>query len=214
MKPRIVVFAKDPQPGKVKTRLASTLGTSRVVAIYQAMVRDLLNMLMRLTTTADIEIHLDTHSIFFEQFAVPKRMQVGNDLGEKLLHSLRTGLEEGAPSVLVIGSDSPELTEAGVLDMIAREAAVTFGPSPDGGFWGVQARDTHPGMFADVAWSSGSTLADCVRAAEESGFTVDLAGVCPDIDVLADLMRLRERGTMGTHLAQAILQLDGDIVSE
>lgn len=206
MKPRVIVFAKDPQPGKVKTRMAKAMGQHEAARLYQAMLLDLHSMLMRMTQQVDIEFHWDVHSNFFEGIPLLNRLQQGNDLGAKLLFALEEGLRDGAPAVLVLGSDVPTLTPDAVQDLLSRPEDVAFGPSPDGGFWGVLARKTNPAMFAGVRWSSGDALRDCIFAAEHCGLALGFGQVLADADEERDLLAL-DAQSLGKHLRKALDEL-------
>jgi uncharacterized protein len=216
MKPRILVFGKHPKAGNVKTRLARLLGPSEAALVYQALVQDLMAVLMQLRPLADIEIHLDTHSDFFSQFPLPQRLQVGRNLGEKMRHALDGALQEGAPAVAVLGSDPVGLRLEDVRALLDAPGDLVFGPTTDGGYWSVLARRTHPELFCGVRWSVGDTLDASVRSAQRCGLSVGLAGHCQDLDILEDLLRFRDlvKGAdniIGDHLAGAILALEEKI---
>ncbi|MCW5965549.1 MAG: TIGR04282 family arsenosugar biosynthesis glycosyltransferase [Bryobacterales bacterium] len=206
MKSRLIVFAKDPRPGNVKTRLVPTLGAVAAADLYRAMVLDLLDMLMRFAAIADIEIHLDAHSDFFQQLPAKTRLQKGEGLGEKLLHAIQAALAEGARFVTVVGSDHPELTAAAVEDLLRPIADIVYGPASDGGFWGITASKGHPAMFRGVEWSSGGTLQDCLSAAAKCGLSVSLGQECADVDEILDLQRL-DMLHVGARTAQALREL-------
>ncbi len=203
MKSRIIVFSKDPKPGNVKTRLARSLGAAEAASFYRAMVLDLLDKLMHFREIADIEIHLDTHSDFFETLDLPLRLQLGQQLGDKLYHSIQTALAEGAPQVVILGSDSPELSVSDVQSLLDLSANVAFGPAHDGGFWGVMAHTADPSMFQGVPWSSSDTLRACMERATAAGLTVALGPRCGDIDELEDLLHL-DRKRVGGRTRDAL----------
>jgi len=212
MKPRIIVFAKDPQPGKVKTRLARAIGAAPAAHLYRAMVIDLANGLMRLAALTAIEIHLDTHSSFFDCFPVPKRLQQGVDLGEKLFHAMREALEEGSAAVLVLGSDSPALPLSAVEGLLAAPSDLAFGPALDGGFWGICARRVHPAMFDGVRWSSSNTLRDCLAAAAACGLSVSRGEECADLDEIEDLGKLRPE-ELGPRMREVMRENEAEIAA-
>lgn len=216
MKPRILVFAKHPQAGKVKTRLAHHLGAEEASFVYRALVQDLMTILMQLTPLADIEIHLDAYSDFFFRFSLPQKLQVGQNLGEKMRHAIDGALREGTPAVAVLGSDPVGLGPEKVRALLDTPGDVVFGPATDGGFWAVLARRTHPELFDRVPWSVGDTLDVSVRSAQRCGLSVGFGGDCQDLDTLGDLLRIREAvqggsGVVGEHLAGALLALEDRI---
>ncbi len=204
MKPLVIVLAKDPLPGRVKTRLGAFIGNSAAAEIYRAMVTDLLEMWMRQEWPWDVEIHVDRLSGFYERFPLAVALQVGADLGEKLYHCLSNGLARGASAVTVIGSDSPALCPEWVAQLGECDADVALGPTEDGGYWGIQARRTSPSMFRNVRWSTDTALADTVNAAREAGLSTACGPMGWDVDTEADLARLIRSGCAGPHTAVAL----------
>ncbi|MCU0228111.1 MAG: DUF2064 domain-containing protein [Bryobacterales bacterium] len=206
MKPRIILFAKDPVPGNVKTRLSVRVGIEMAATVYRAMALDLLDVVMRLSDSADIEIHLDAHSDFFQRPGLPARLQVGDSLGAKLHHSLRTGLAEGAPAVVVLGSDTPALSPGAIGRLLESPADLAFGQATDGGFWGVKASRCAAGMFDGVRWSQPTTLEDCLAAALACGLSTEVSTPLDDLDTWDDLARL-DPETVGPGLQQILRKL-------
>ncbi|MCC7342725.1 MAG: glycosyltransferase [Bryobacterales bacterium] len=201
MKPLVVVLAKDPVAGRVKTRLGATIGDAIAAEIYRAMVTDLLEMWMQRAWPWDLEIHLDRPSSFYARFPFARALQVGADLGEKLYHSLSNGLARGASAVTVIGSDAPALRPEWLAGLHECKADVALGPTDDGGYWGIQAVRTSPRMFENVRWSTNTALADTVSAARSAGLSTALGPEGWDVDTEADLDRLIDSGCAGPRTA-------------
>ena len=197
----VVVFAKDPVPGRVKTRLGASIGDALAAELYSGIVADLLEELMQQRGAWDIEIHADRQSIFFEPFGCPVIPQQGADLGEKLHHSLSRGLAKGASVVAIVGSDAPALRADWLQKLIGLTVDVGFGPTDDGGFWGIAARKTHPAMFEGVRWSTESALQDTVDAVRRAGLTVGTGPQGWDLDDAADLSRLQSEACAGRRTA-------------
>jgi rSAM/selenodomain-associated transferase 1 len=209
MKPLLVVFARDPEPGRVKTRLAAAIGAVPANAFYTAMVSDLLSMWMQQGTSWNIEIHLDRHSFFYERFGFPTLLQQGEGLGDKLYHCLFNGLAQSNPAVAIIGSDAPTLRPEWLESLIAQPDDVVLGPTDDGGFWGILARRVVPTMFDAVRWSSAATLDDTARACSSAGLSVGFGVQGWDVDEARDLARLRRDGAPGPHLQRFLAALPG-----
>ncbi|MDZ7637501.1 MAG: TIGR04282 family arsenosugar biosynthesis glycosyltransferase [Bryobacterales bacterium] len=207
MKPLVIVFAKDPAPGRVKTRLGAAIGLTPAAELYSAMVTDLLEMLMREGGAWDIEIHLDRDSFFYERFPLPKALQVGNGLGEKIFASLSNGLARGAPMVTVIGSDAPVMRTAWLTQLAECGADVALGPAEDGGFWGIRAARTYAGMFDGVRWSTETALADTLAGLAKAGLSSALGPAGWDVDVASDLDRLVRSGCAGPRTATMLTRL-------
>lgn len=219
-RPRIALFAKAPQPGRVKTRLAAGLpGPLPHAQLWAARFHQhfVSSFLSRLAATpfvdrADWELHLDIWTDVFPSWPVTRRRQVSGGLGEKMLaafegrsepigEDLSCRVGEGAGAALgservqvILGTDAPTLPVGHIEDLLAGSADVALGPAEDGGYWGIRAWRTHPAMFANVRWSSPQALADTRAACEACGLTVEMGLPWYDIDTAEDLERLRREG--------------------
>jgi rSAM/selenodomain-associated transferase 1 len=209
VRPKIIVFAKAPVPGKVKTRLARQFGAAAAADLHYALVSDTLEMLLPLASTADIVLSTDTQTDAWREYPVERSLQSPGNLGERMLVALSRALAAGHPQVLVLGSDSPGLQPAHVFSMLNCEADVALGPTDDGGFYAICCRRTTPEMFRGVAWSSSDTLASTVRAISAAGLRWELGTPWFDIDEPGDLERLRRSGAVPRHTARWIETAQG-----
>jgi glycosyltransferase A (GT-A) superfamily protein (DUF2064 family) len=175
----IIVFAKAPVRGKVKTRLG--LPPQVAAALHEAFIRDTLRSLER--WSGRVRLHLTEPHPAFPDVA---HFQNGRDLGERMLYALANA----PPPVSLIGSDSPSLPPGHLLALEAVDADVAFGPAEDGGFWGIHCRRTEPRMFHGVEWSAPHTLAQTLAACSQAGLTTALGLPWFDVDDRASLERL------------------------
>lgn len=194
----VVVFAKEPVPGCVKTRLAAEIGTDAAVRLYDSFLSDLAGELRSPDEWRAVLAHAEEEPgerlrALFEGWEM--RPQGAGDLGERLARSGRSSLEEGADETVVVGSDAPTLTRGDVRRAFLElcRADVVLAPSPDGGYalvgWtrGVDPR----ALFEGVRWSSAFALADTRHSASRAGFTTSLLPEVPDVDVAADIAALK-----------------------
>ena len=190
MLPAIILFAKAPVAGRVKTRLQPRLGPAATVKLHDAFVRDVLAMLLSLAGSADIELHSDIETDAWREAAVTRKLQCAGDLGLKMFHALAAALAEGRPSVCIVGSDAPTLPAAHVEELLASSADVALGPSEDGGYYAIACRKVHADMFRGVEWSTVGTLRQTVEGAKRRGLSVALGQAWYDVDEYGDLERL------------------------
>lgn len=203
MRPVIIVFAKTPVPGHVKTRLIPPLSPYESALLYQAFVRDTIDMLGALSGI-DVELHTDVNTDAWNDLRVPRRLQHEGDLGLKMLKALDAALMRGHSRAAILGSDSPTLPPEHVKSLLASEADVTLGPAEDGGYYGIAASRTHPLMFAEVRWSSPHALEDTERACEAAGLRVARVAGWFDVDSADGLSRLLQSVRIPLHTAEAL----------
>lgn len=185
------MFARAPELGRVKTRLASELGAARALAIY----RELTERVVRATQqSADCVVIAYAPSDAGRAMhawlgGAPEYAPQGDgDLGDRMQHAFTSRLALGAQRVVLIGTDCPTITADTVAAAYAAldEADVVFGPALDGGYYLIGAREVHDVLFRAVPWSSARTLAVSLDRAHEAGLRVALLPPMRDIDTAAD----------------------------
>ena len=197
MRPKIIVFARAPQPGTVKTRLTGVLSPESAAALHSAMVTDLVSRLQRLRPVVDLEVHTNVPTSVFRFPDVRVQTQVHGDLGQRLFAAISEGLQSGRKAVLVMGSDSPTVPLAHISAILDSTADVVLGPASDGGFYAILCRRMHPEMFAGVTWSASTTCAQAADALRKCGFAVETGREWYDVDTPADLRTLAEDPNLG-----------------
>ncbi len=186
--PLIVLFAKAPAPGRVKTRLG--VDPQRAAGLHSSFVRQTLAMLESLRGEADVELSTDEPTQAWCEFPGARSVQCAGQLGERIYAALERALAEGRPKATILGSDSPGLPAAHLRALLASSADVSLGPVEDGGFYAIACRKTAPAMFEGVRWSSAATLSDTVAALTACGLSVELGPAWFDVDRPEDLARL------------------------
>jgi|SRR5579884_446044 len=205
MLPKVIVFARAPAPGAVKTRLQAALSAGAAAELHIAMVTDLVVQLKQLRPAVDLELHTSEATDAFSFLDVPKRVQKPGDLGERLRAAVINGLrEESRPAVLVIGSDSPTVPLAYIHDLLATTTDVAIGPASDGGYYAILCRRAHPQMFSGITWSGPATAAETATSMRKCGFTVALGPEWYDVDTPADLQRLAGDPNLGSATRRAL----------
>src|SRR5712692_6138755 len=199
MRPAIILFAKAPLAGHVKTRLQEWLGVDATLALHEAFVLDTLDELLTMGDFADIEIHTDIRTDVWRRPRVTVREQSTGDLGLKMLHALSAALTQGRERVCIVGSDAPTLPQAHLRALLTSAADVAIGPCEDGGYYAIACRRTHPQMFHGVEWSSPLALAQTEDAAQHCGLSVDRGPLWYDVDRPEDLLRLRVDAGLPAH---------------
>jgi len=213
MKRVVAVMAKQPSPGRTKTRLTPTLSNEEAADFYQCLLLDTLTALQaRQDTDVVIAVAQPDSSAFFAELA-PHLAQVpqgDGPLGDRLDTVLTTCLSNGYGEAFAIGGDSPDLPPTHLDDAFAAlecpEVDLVFGPSDDGGYYLIGQTQRWPEVVTEVRMSTPSVLADTLTVARRVGASVHLAPAWYDVDLPADLDRLRLPGP-GTA-AQSVAWLD------
>jgi len=200
--PVIILFAKAPVPGRVKTRLAERLGAVAAAELHTAFVTDMLDLLGALAGAADIELHTDIETEAWPAAGIPRALQRDGDLGERMYVAMERALAAGRPKVMIVGSDVPTLPVSHLERILSSNADVTLGPAEDGGYYAIACRRVHPEMFRGVRWSGPDALEQTRKAAESCGLTVELGPSWFDVDTVVALQRLMREGVLRRHTAE------------
>lgn len=216
-KQALIIFAKLPVPGRVKTRLIPPLTAVEAGRLYECMLRDTLCRTSRLAGMDHMLFYADEPGAepFFRQLApsYPLFPQQGKDLGERMANAFDTAFTHGYQGVAIIGSDSPDLPLAFIENAFANLTngkAAVFGPSEDGGYYLVALGEMHAELFRGIEWSRNDVLAKSLGKAAEAGIRVALLPGWYDVDTIEDLQRpeLRDRENDAPLTREFIENLD------
>jgi glycosyltransferase A (GT-A) superfamily protein (DUF2064 family) len=192
---RALVVATAPAPGRVKTRLAATVGAERAASLAAASLLDTLAACAaafdecHLALEGDLRDATRGDELVAATSAWHVFAQSPGELGARLAHAHRTAAAAGDGPVVQVGMDTPQIT-AGLLRAVARRAvagAAVLGPAVDGGWWvlGLAAADAAPAL-AGVAMSRPDTGRATRAALAATGLRVRSAAVLRDVDTAAD----------------------------
>ena len=198
----LVVFAKMPKAGKVKSRLGAAIGPDRAALLYGLFLRYLSWRLQKLPLGLQLFIVVDPPGAsrrilrYFPYFSGPQVFpQRGKDLGARMLNATRAAQRRGARKVLIIGSDCLEISVAHLkrgLELLDRKDLV-LGKARDGGYYLLGWKRPAPVCFRGVVWSTAQVLDRTVSNAEKGGLSAGFLPVLSDVDEVKDLRRLGRR---------------------
>ena len=158
----IVIFARAPVAGEVKTRLAKALGEDTALALYEAFLDDACQLTAGLGARRVLAVAGDIDHASLQRLAKSQRLELApqgeGDLGARLDRAMTRELGRGP--VVIIGSDAPTLPRAELhraLDALVSHDVV-LGPARDGGYWLIGARVPVPELFSDIPWSTPEVL--------------------------------------------------------
>lgn len=192
---RLLVFAKAPVPGQVKTRLADRIGAHNAAALHERLLLHTLRT-ARASGLGAVELWCspDTGHTLFRRLrrwaTVTTRAQHGADLGARMYHALEDALTR-APAALLVGSDCPALTPQHLqraAEALAR-ADLVFIPAIDGGYVLVGARHLVPAVFENIDWGTDRVWAQTRKRLSACGLRWAALPPLWDLDRPEDLER-------------------------
>lgn len=188
----IIVFVKNPELGKVKTRLAATLGNEKALEIY--------NKLVDLTRKILLEVEDTNKYVFYSSFVddkddwsndiFEKRLQVSGGLGDRVTEAVQR-IFETCDQVVIIGSDCPQLTSIGIKEAFNKLHTnnVVIGPSHDGGYYLLGMDEYYPELFQGITWSTDTVCEETLNKAEELNLKTIKLRVLSDVDYEEDWVK-------------------------
>ena len=215
MKICLIVFAKNPIPNQVKTRLIPTLSPEQAATLYTAFLMDWCQILAELPDVDIViaytppEAQSDLQALIGDDaIYIP---QMGADLGERLTSATQWAAEHGYIKIIIVGSDSPTLPILHISEALTLldSRDIVIGPSTDGGYYliGFSAETlttTVPLVFKEIAWSTADVFQQTVARIYSAKVTLGFLPPWYDIDTAEDLAFLH------THISA--MRLAGDTV--
>jgi len=210
----LIIFVKAPTPGEVKTRLVPVLSAEQAASLYRCLVSDTLRAARALRDVQVVVAYaanrqfpdltwLDEPPALF--------LQYGATLDERLEHAFRWAFQQHARSVLVIGSDAPDLSTRWLRDAFRflRQCDVVVGPTTDGGYHLIGLRQPHPELFAQMPWSTSKLFGQTLHRVAELRLAVRCLEPIADLDTPDDLRGSLRAASLRrhTHITQFLKTL-------
>lgn len=203
MKEALVLMAKAPLAGQVKTRLIGALSAEDAADLYAAFLSDTFAVMEDAADERESVRLVLCYTPEGEEEAFEKveregslmLAQRGDTLGERLENCFTDLFEHGFNSVVIIGGDSPTLPVENLLtafDSLTDEDEIVIGPAEDDGYYLLGMRKLHPRVLEDIPWSTNEVLAVTRRRILEAKLNLIELPVCYDVDTPEDLQRLRQ----------------------
>lgn len=181
----LIVFLKNPELGKVKTRIAQTVGDAKALAVYEELLA--YNRTLVADCTRPCFLFFSPYVPQHDWPVADSFLQSEGDLGKRMQTAFEQLLGE-YERVLLIGSDCPYLQQRHLEEAWAalEQREVVWGPAEDGGYYLIGLKKTAPALFERMAWSTEQVLSDSIRAAEELGWSYHLLEELSDVDYWQD----------------------------
>ena len=186
----LIIFAKNLDKGKVKTRLAKDLGEDQALLIYHKLLLYTKEITKQLNCDK-LVYYSDRvdHNDLWDNMIYDKHLQEGEDLGERMQNALADQFAKGKQRVVIIGSDCIELETYMIKEAFAvlENNDVVIGPAKDGGYYLMGMRKFFPTLFEEKTWSSPDLLMDTLLDLKKMNAKYYLLKTLNDIDTIEDL---------------------------
>jgi rSAM/selenodomain-associated transferase 1 len=192
----VICFCKHPEPGMVKSRLAADIGNERAANVYEILLNQTLLNITQNKQNSSHEVYLycypDTNhptlSKLESKYSVSLKKQSPGHLGEKMYHAINTCLT-GDNHAVLIGSDCPMIDYVYIenaFNALESGNKIVLGPSRDGGYALIGAKQIDKSIFENIHWSTNQVLPQTISKLQKLGWEYSCLSEVRDIDHLDD----------------------------
>jgi len=183
----LIVFVKNPEKGKVKTRLAADVGEEKALKIYN----DLLEFSKSLIYSG-LKFYVFHSPVLLQELfwvGAENKLQAEGDLGVKMSTAIKEVLNGGNDKVCVIGSDCFEITQEHIKEAfrVLDKNDLVFGPAKDGGYYLVGMNKLQSAIFEEMPWSQSNLMQTTLKKAKNLNLNYELLEELSDVDYVTDL---------------------------
>ncbi|MCZ8158161.1 MAG: TIGR04282 family arsenosugar biosynthesis glycosyltransferase [Leptospira sp.] len=195
-KQTLIIFAKNPRLGHVKTRIAKEVGDAQALQIYRSLLSRIL----------EISEHFVTNNVIYWEGGIPEgdfyikksfsnENQVIGDLGYKMEKAFEQELKD-SEYVCIIGSDCIELTKEIVEEAFASLSQHDFviGPAHDGGYYLLGMKHASPYIFEGIEWSTDQVYKETLQSIKNQSKSVYVLPMLGDVDTYSDYLIMKDKG--------------------
>ncbi|TDN95670.1 hypothetical protein DET49_101269 [Salegentibacter sp. 24] len=184
----LIIFTRNPQLGKVKTRLAEEVGNKTAFEIYNFLLRHTVSVTKNLAVTKEI-YYSETlaKNDIWNPTIYNKKLQHGDGLGERMKNAFQEGFKNGYKNIILIGSDLYDLQQEDLnkaFQLLDKKEAV-IGPATDGGYYLIGMNQLFPEVFQQKDWGTSTVLEETLKDLKNKN--IALLEARNDIDYLSDI---------------------------
>lgn len=183
----LIVFTRNPELGKVKTRLAKTIGVERALAVYMDLLQHTYSVTKNIACDKFVfyDTNLTKEDVWSDGFI--KRSQVGQDLGIRMQNAFQEVFDLGYKNCLIVGSDLFDLKTSIIENafMYIQNNDVVIGPAEDGGYYLLGLKKVIPALFQNKNWGTETVFESTISDLKK--YKIHLLETLNDIDTIEDL---------------------------
>ncbi|WP_075340386.1 TIGR04282 family arsenosugar biosynthesis glycosyltransferase [Tenacibaculum agarivorans] len=184
----LMIFTRNPELGKVKTRLAKSLGNEKALEIYKFLLNRTKEITQQVSSDKAVfySVKIRDNDIWDASIFL-KFQQEGDDLGERMQNAFQKAFSNGYNKVAIIGSDLFDLTPNHITKAFEEldRNDIVLGPAEDGGYYLLASKKVHPKIFSNKEWGTSSVRKETLNDLEKE--SVHLLPMLNDVDVVEDI---------------------------
>jgi hypothetical protein len=186
----LIIFVKNPDLGKVKTRLAKSIGEEKALLVYIKLLLKTKKLAssLKMKKVVFYSERIDSDDIWTNS-KFEKKLQEGENIGERMHRAIFETIEKGAEKVCLIGSDTPDLSDK-IINTAFEQLShhdVVLGPAKDGGYYLIGLKKPNKTLFSNISWSTEFVLKETMSEIRKLKLRCALLQVLVDIDTFEDL---------------------------
>lgn len=188
MKGLLIIFTRNPELGKCKTRLATTVGDETALEIYKFLLKHTISITENLPMVKQVHYSVKVReNDLWNEAIFKKKQQNGDDLGQRMHNAFQQGFDEGYERIIIIGSDMFDMSQKDLEEAFSALNSKNFviGPAEDGGYYLLGMRGLKAELFQNKNWGTSSVLKDTLFNLEKE--KIHLLTVKNDIDYYEDI---------------------------
>ncbi len=190
MQDAIIIFVRNATAGKVKTRLAATIGHRKALTAYKLLIEHTYQLIAHIDTPVYVYYsELVEEEDIWQGDHIVKHLQWGDDLGRRMKHAFRDVFSIGHDRVIIIGSDCYELTTEMLMSafLALRHHDAVIGPATDGGYYLLGLSKFIPDVFDDIPWSTDEVTQTTIATLQRAQHSCSMLPMLTDVDEEKDL---------------------------
>ncbi|ALM08059.1 glycosyltransferase [Sediminicola sp. YIK13] len=187
----LLIFTRNPELGKCKTRLAAKVGDHTALKIYTFLLEHTHNVTKEVKATREVHYSEEIwENDIWENTLYHKKIQQGKDLGERMLNAFNDGFEAGYENIIVIGSDMYDLSSDDLNTAFEELHKTDFviGPAEDGGYYLLGMSKIKASLFKNKAWGTNTVLNETLNDLKNE--SVKLLKIKNDVDLYEDIQNI------------------------
>ncbi len=185
----LLIFTRNPELGKCKTRLAAKIGDPSALEVYKFLLEHTVNLTQFLNSKKYVYYSEEIwEQDVWDNSKFQKKLQIGDDLGERMANAFSDGFENGFKKIVIIGSDMYDLSQSDLEKAFFSldDHDYVIGPAEDGGYYLLGMRVENPKLFQGKVWGTESVLKDTLK--DLAGEKIMLLPEKNDVDHYEDIM--------------------------